>query len=85
VWLSASAAPDRVRITVRDEGCGIPPEKQDKIFDPFFTTKENGTGLGLAIASMIVEQHRGLLTAERNSDQGMTFRLELPLDRTHSI
>lgn len=85
VWLNASAAPDRVRITVRDEGCGIPPEKQDKIFDPFFTTKENGTGLGLAIASMIVEQHQGLLTARKNVGKGMTFSLELPMDRTHPI
>jgi signal transduction histidine kinase len=85
VWLSASAAPDRVRISVRDEGSGIPPEKQDKIFDPFFTTKENGTGLGLAIASMIVEQHQGLLTAKKNSGKGMTFCLELPRDRTHPI
>lgn len=85
VWLSASAAPDRVRISVRDEGCGIPLEKQDKIFDPFFTTKENGTGLGLAIASMIVEQHQGLLTAKKNSGQGMTFCLELPRDRTQPI
>ena len=85
VWLSASAASDRVRIAVRDEGCGIPPEKQDRIFDPFFTTKENGTGLGLAIASMIVEQHQGLLTAQKNSGKGMTFCLELPLDRKHPI
>jgi two-component system sensor histidine kinase HydH len=85
VWLSASAASDRVRIIVRDEGRGIPLDKQDKMFDPFFTTKENGTGLGLAIASMIVEQHRGLLTAESNPDKGMTFRLELPLDRTRPI
>ncbi len=83
--MSASAASDRVRIAVRDEGCGIPPEKQDKIFDPFFTTKENGTGLGLAIASMIVEQHQGLLTAQKNPGKGMTFCLELPLDRKHPI
>jgi two-component system, NtrC family, sensor histidine kinase HydH len=85
VWLTASASEDRVSITVSDEGCGIPPDKQDKVFDPFYTTKENGTGLGLAIASMIVEQHRGILTAQNNPEKGMTFRIELPIDRTRRI
>src|SRR5579885_2321914 len=79
VTLSARCEDSRIAVHVRDEGCGIPPEEEDKIFDPFFTTKENGTGLGLSIASKIVEQHGGSLTVERNSDTGMTFRLELPL------
>jgi two-component system, NtrC family, sensor histidine kinase HydH len=85
IWLDAAVRTDRISILVRDQGCGIPPAEQDRIFDPFFTTKENGTGLGLAIASMIVEQHGGLLTAEHNQDKGMTFRLELPLDRRQPI
>jgi two-component system, NtrC family, sensor histidine kinase HydH len=79
VTLSARCEDSRIAVHVRDEGCGIPPEEEDKIFDPFFTTKENGTGLGLSIASKIIEQHGGSLTVERNSDKGMTFRLELPL------
>lgn len=85
VWLSGWASSDRVYVSVRDEGCGIPADLQDQIFDPFFTTKENGTGLGLAIASMIVAQHGGLLTARKNTGPGMTFQLELPRDRSRPI
>ena len=85
VWLSGWSSFDRVYVSVRDEGCGIPAEQQDQIFDPFFTTKENGTGLGLAIASMIVAQHGGLLTARKNAERGMTFQLELPRDRRRPI
>jgi signal transduction histidine kinase len=85
VWLSGSASADRVYVDIRDEGCGIAPEHQDQIFDPFFTTKESGSGLGLAIASMIVAQHGGLLTASNNNGRGMTFRLELPRDRSRPI
>lgn len=71
---------DRLCIEVCDEGSGVTPDQQEKIFDPFFTTKENGTGLGLAIAVNIVEQHGGSLTGKNNSEKGMTFRLELPIN-----
>jgi two-component system, NtrC family, sensor histidine kinase HydH len=66
-------------IQVRDQGSGVSAEDLDKIFDPFFTTKENGTGLGLSVAYQIVEQLGGILTAERNSDRGMTFTVSLPM------
>jgi len=85
VWLATSVATDRVSVTVRDEGCGISTENEDRIFDPFFTTKENGTGLGLAIASTIIGQHGGLLTAKQNADRGMTFQLDLPRDRSRPL
>ncbi|HWB96719.1 MAG TPA: ATP-binding protein [Bryobacteraceae bacterium] len=85
VEITARSEPGRIRIAVRDQGCGIPPEQRDRIFDPFFTTKENGTGLGLAIASKIVEQHGGILAADDNPDRGMTLRVELPLDRNHPL
>jgi signal transduction histidine kinase len=85
VRLGAAAGPDRISIYVHDEGCGIPADQRDHIFTPFFTTKDNGTGLGLAVAAKIVEQHGGLLTAGSNPGKGMTFRLELPLDRMHPL
>jgi signal transduction histidine kinase len=85
VWIFARRERDRITISVRDEGPGIAFDQRERIFDPFFTTKENGTGLGLAIASMIVEQHGGLLDVEQNTSEGMTFRLELPARRTQRI
>ncbi len=78
---AAAGCADRLHIEICDEGCGIPSEQEEKIFDPFFTTKESGTGLGLAIAANIVEQHGGLLTTFHNLDKGMTFRIDLPLER----
>jgi len=79
VLVSAGARDGRVLIQVKDEGCGIGATDRDKIFDPFFTTKETGTGLGLSVAHKIVEQHRGILTAECNPVKGMTFSVEIPL------
>ena len=65
---------------VRDNGCGIPPDKIDRIFNPFFTTKENGTGLGMAISKKIVEAHDGRDRGrERRSGSGTEFAVTLPL------
>ena len=76
--LALAATPGGIRITVSDEGGGIPAEDMDHIFDPFFTTKAHGTGLGLSVAQQIANQHGGLLAAARNAEGGMTFRVELP-------
>ena len=57
VALGAAAEGERVRIEVRDDGPGVPPELREKIFAPFFTTREKGTGLGLAFVREIVRDH----------------------------
>lgn len=69
-----------VRVTLRDNGPGIPPEHLLRIFDPFFTTKPvgKGTGLGLSISYGIVEQHGGRLSARNAAEGGAEFVLELP-------
>ncbi len=67
-----------VRITVQDEGVGIPQEHLSKIFDPYFTTKQKGSGLGLAIGYRIVSQHGGIIDVESQVGAGSTFRVYLP-------
>ena len=69
-----------LRLTVRDTGCGIPPEILPKIFDPFFTTKSEGTGLGLSISHGIVHDHHGTLDVRSDVGKGSTFTLTFPLD-----
>ncbi len=84
VWveMGCNGDPDQptVRVTVRDNGPGIPPEHLLRIFDPFFTTKPvgKGTGLGLSISYGIVEQHGGRLSARNAEGGGAEFVLELP-------
>jgi two-component system, cell cycle sensor histidine kinase and response regulator CckA len=68
----------RVRITICDNGCGIPPEVLPRIFDPYFTTKLGGNGLGLATAYAIVVKHGGHICVESTPGAGTEFILDLP-------
>jgi len=70
-----------VRISISDNGTGIPPENLRQIFYPFFTTRDvgEGTGLGLSTCYGIVTNHNGLIRAENNETGGATFIVELPL------
>jgi signal transduction histidine kinase len=74
-----------VVISVRDQGPGIDHDDLDKIFNPFYTTKDAGTGLGLSVVHQIVNQHGGVVTAERNLEGGMTFSLTIPLHRRRDV
>ncbi|HJZ88972.1 MAG TPA: ATP-binding protein, partial [Polyangia bacterium] len=75
--------PDRVEVTVRDSGKGIPREHLSRIFEPFFTTKSqggrSGSGLGLAISYGIVQRHGGRITVESEEGKGTEFRVQLPI------
>ncbi len=71
-------AEDLVRISVHDDGPGIPPLMLDRIFEPLYTTKRNGTGLGLAIARRLMEGQGGTLTAENRMEGGSAFHLVVP-------
>jgi len=68
-----------VRISVRDNGEGIPDEMRSRIFMPNFTTKSSGTGLGLAMCKSIVEQAKGKIWFQTETGVGTTFHVELPL------
>lgn len=69
-----------VKISVSDNGMGIPKNIMSKIFDPFFTTKEmgRGTGLGLASSQGIVHGHNGFITVYSEVGHGTTFNIYLP-------
>ncbi|MDX9745767.1 MAG: PAS domain S-box protein [Syntrophales bacterium] len=69
------------RLTVRDNGCGIPRSIIDKIYDPFFTTKPKGegTGMGLAVVYGVVTAHGGHISVESVHDEGTVFTILLPL------
>jgi two-component system cell cycle sensor histidine kinase/response regulator CckA len=67
-----------VRVTVEDQGCGIPCENLSKIFDPFFSTKRNGAGFGLSTAYSIIKSHGGYLTVESVVGVGTRFFFFLP-------
>ena len=76
------------RITIADNGPGIPPELQSKIFDPFFTTKEigQGTGLGLTVSyQIVVNQHRGQLWCHSQPGQGAEVVIEIPVKYFHLL
>lgn len=76
--VTVQAGPGLVRISLEDDGCGIPPEHLDRLFEPFFTTKASGTGLGLATVRNLMVQNRGDIRVESCPGQGTTFHLELP-------
>ncbi len=78
VELRAAAPDGTIRITVRDDGPGIPPDIRERLFDPFVTGRAGGTGLGLAISRRFVERHGGTLTLLAQEDRGAAFEMRLP-------
>ena len=72
------AANSLVRVTVADDGPGIPPEERDKLFLPYYSTKGRGSGLGLAIVRRIVAEHGGSIDLSDNTPRGTRFTIELP-------
>jgi len=82
IRISAETMPDNahIRVSIADQGCGIPTEDQERIFQPFFTTKGigKGVGLGLPICYGIVKMHYGTIWCESEVGSGTTFHIELP-------
>jgi signal transduction histidine kinase len=79
VSVSTKKDGDKVFVSVKDNGKGIPPKILDKIFQPFFTTKPTGqgTGLGLSLSYDIVKAHGGELKVETKEGEGTTFIIQL--------
>ena len=81
VWIHTVTESGWVKITIRDNGVGIPEAQLNRIFDPFFTTKPvgMGTGLGLSISYGIIQKHGGKIRAASQVGEGTEFVIELPV------
>jgi signal transduction histidine kinase len=81
VTVSTKKVGDKVLISVKDNGNGIPQKILDKIFQPFFTTKPSGqgTGLGLSLSYDIVNAHGGELKVQTKEGEGTEFIISLPV------
>ncbi|MBW2187747.1 MAG: PAS domain S-box protein [Deltaproteobacteria bacterium] len=81
IFIRTDHREDRVTVSVRDTGTGIPDKIKDKIFEPFFTTKEvgKGTGLGLSISYGIVRECGGTIGVTSREGEGAEFILEFPV------
>jgi signal transduction histidine kinase len=77
---SFQSLPPLVRLSVSDEGPGIPPEILPKIFQPYFTTKDarQGTGLGLNIVQRLIKEAGGAFHVRTRLGVGTTFSIYLP-------
>jgi two-component system sensor kinase FixL len=71
--------PGSLRVSVEDEGGGVPAEVERQLFHPFFTTKKGGMGMGLSISRSIVTAHQGRIGFERRPGGGSTFFFTLPV------
>jgi len=69
---------DGVRVSVRDNGPGLPEEIRSRVFEPFHTTKAKGTGLGMAIAKRFIEAHQGAIEPGNGHNGGAEFVITLP-------
>ncbi|HRJ76564.1 MAG TPA: ATP-binding protein, partial [Anaerolineales bacterium] len=83
--------PEYVKVTVQDNGIGIPTNDLNKVFDRFYqveshlTRKHGGMGLGLSVAKVMVEMHGGRIWAESKEGEGSTFSFLLPVRKTQPL
>ncbi len=85
IEVSIKRADELVEISVKDEGCGIPPECQKKVFDRFYRVENNthtikGTGLGLYLVKSTIEKHDGEVFLISEEGEGSTFGFRLPVN-----
>lgn len=74
-----------IACTIRDDGHGIPPEKQDRVFQPYFTTKDTGTGLGLFVCRHLMEMSlMGRIELAGTSPSGTAFRVFVTCDNVRN-
>jgi len=81
ITISTVKSNDKVQVSIKDTGRGIPENIRTRIFEPFFTTKEvgHGTGLGLSISHGIIEKHKGKIKVISEVEKGSEFVISLPV------
>jgi two-component system, OmpR family, phosphate regulon sensor histidine kinase PhoR len=88
VTLAAEEVDQELRISVQDQGCGIPKEHLTRVFERFYRVDKGrsrdrgGTGLGLAIAKHVINAHRGHIELRSSPGTGSTFTVHLPVNNT---
>ena len=84
ITTEADPGGERIRISISDNGCGIPDSINEKVFDPFFTTKAvgEGTGLGLSVSYGIIQDHGGSIEVNSEVGSGSTFTILMPTGET---
>ena len=76
--------PDWVCFEVTDNGCGMDEETLDRMFDPMFSSKGGkGTGLGMLVTRKLIEEHKGTISVDTVLNQGSTFTIRLPYEKTN--
>ncbi|MGH7953527.1 MAG: ATP-binding protein, partial [Limisphaerales bacterium] len=86
IFVTANCRRDySIKISVRDDGPGIPPDKTERIFEDYYTTKEKGSGLGLAIVKHNIELYGGRVRVKSKLGQGAEFILTFPAKAIMSL
>jgi PAS domain S-box-containing protein len=85
IYITVIRLGDQIKISIKDEGMGIPPQHLDKIFNQFYriarSSNTRGMGLGLYIAKEIIDAHVGKIWAESGGGKGSVFYILLPIER----
>jgi len=68
-----------IKVSIADEGIGIPPEDLDKIFTLYYTTKPEGSGIGLSMVYRIIQMHDGAINITSEVGRGTTIIVRLPV------
>ncbi len=79
IYVELTTYGNNAKVTIEDNGSGIPESKKDKLFKPSFTTKTKGMGMGLAIVKNIVNNANGEIWFESEENKGTKFFIEFPL------
>jgi len=74
----------KIKITIKDNGCGIAPDRLEQLGEPFYSTKEKGTGLGLMVSYKIIESHGGSISFDSQLHMGTEVQILLPVPTTEA-